>query len=144
MRISLKISLLVGTSIFLGLSTKVQAQTGAPRYCKTDVGVLGPYPNDGSVAVGDACYGTDANGQRHEGTAVMSRSGSSSSAGGGGNSGRGGQSSNSGAPRYCKTDVGVLGPYPNDGSVAVGDACYGTSADGQRHEGTAVMSRSGH
>jgi len=46
-----------------------------------------------------------------------------------------------GVPHYCKTSVGVLGPYPNDGSVKVGDACFGTTPDGQRHEGTAVMSK---
>jgi hypothetical protein len=33
---------------------------------------LGPYPNDGSVKVGDSCYGTK-NGRRYDGVAVMSR-----------------------------------------------------------------------
>jgi len=42
-------------------------------------------------------------------------------------------------PQYCQTDAGVLGPYPNDGSVKVGDACFGTK-NGQRYEGLAVMS----
>jgi hypothetical protein len=36
----------------------------------------------------------------------------------------------------------VLGPYPNPGNVHVGDSCYGTK-NGERHEGVAVMSRSG-
>jgi hypothetical protein len=92
-----------------------------PRYCKTDAGVLGPYPNDGSVKVGDACYGTKG-GQRFEGVAVTNN--------------------NVSPPRYCKTDAGVLGPYPNDGSVKVGDACYGTKG-GQRFEGVAVTNNNG-
>jgi len=56
------------------MSGPVYAQGGVPHYCKTDVGVLGPYPNDGSVGVGDSCYGTK-NGQRYDGVAVMSNSG---------------------------------------------------------------------
>jgi hypothetical protein len=99
--------------------------------------VLGPYPNDGSVKVGDACYGTK-NGKRYEGVAVMSKSDASDDDDNGGD-GKG-SSSKGGVPRYCKTDAGVLGPYPNDGSVKVGDACYGTK-NGKRYEGVAVMSR---
>jgi len=79
---------------------------------------LGPYPNDGSVKVGDPCFGTK-NGQRYNGTAVMGRSG------GGGGGGK------SGVPQYCETEAGVLGPYPNDGSVKIGDPCFGTK-NGQR------------
>jgi hypothetical protein len=46
---------------------------GFPHYCKTDVGILGPYPNpDGQVKVGDSCFGTQ-NGQRYDGVAVMSK-----------------------------------------------------------------------
>jgi hypothetical protein len=45
---------------------------GVPHYCDTEAGVLGPYPNDGSVKVGDSCFGTQ-NGQRYDGTAVMNR-----------------------------------------------------------------------
>jgi hypothetical protein len=65
-------------SFFMGLSGLLMTcgllcgQAGVPHYCKTDAGVLGPYPNDGSVKVGDACYGTK-NGQRYEGVAVMSK-----------------------------------------------------------------------
>ena len=55
------------------LSGVLYAQGGVPRYCQTDAGVLGPYPNDGSVKVGDSCFGTK-NGQRYDGVAVMSSS----------------------------------------------------------------------
>ena len=115
------------------------SKDGVPHYCKTDAGVLGPYPNDGSVKVGDPCYGTK-DGHRYDGVAVMSKSGSGDdgSHGGGGKGG----GSKDGVPHYCKTDAGVLGPYPNDGSVKVGDPCYGTK-DGQRYEGVAVMSKTG-
>ena len=56
------------------ISCTVYAQGGVPRYCKTDAGVLGSYPNDGSVKVGDSCFGTKG-GRRYEGVAVMSKSG---------------------------------------------------------------------
>jgi hypothetical protein len=85
------------------------------------------------VHVGDKCYGTADDGSKHYGTAVMTKSGN-----GDGNGNAGG---NEGVPHYCKTDVGVLGPYPNDGSVHVGDKCYGTADDGSKHYGTAVMSK---
>jgi hypothetical protein len=107
-----------------------------PHYCKTDVGVLGPYPNDGSVRVGDPCYGTK-NGRQYYGVAVMNKSGDDSAS-----SGRkdrdGSQNKDDDIPHYCKTEVGVLGPYPNDGSVRVGDPCYGTK-NGRQYYGTAVM-----
>jgi hypothetical protein len=123
--------------LFVAVTTPVWAQkSGVPRYCKTDAGILGPYPNDGSVGVGDPCYGTK-NGKRYEGVAVMSRGASDDNAGGGGASEKKG-----GVPRYCKTDAGVLGPYPNDGSVGVGDPCYGTK-NGKRYEGVAVVTRGG-
>jgi hypothetical protein len=54
---------------------KSSSKGGVAHYCKTDAGVLGPYPNDGSVKVGDPCFGTDKNGQRHDGVAVMSQRG---------------------------------------------------------------------
>jgi hypothetical protein len=118
--------------LFFALTTSLWAQkSGIPRYCKTDAGVLGPYPNDGSVGVGDRCFGTK-NGKRYEGVAVMSKGGSEDDGGGGGEK-------KGGVPRYCKTDAGVLGPYPNDGSVGVGDPCFGTK-NGKRYEGVAVMS----
>ncbi len=41
---------------------------GFPKYCCTDAGALGPYDND-SVPEGGACFGTDSQGQRHEGRA---------------------------------------------------------------------------
>jgi hypothetical protein len=66
---------LAGLCLLASVSNPVWAQSGVPRYCKTDAGVLGPYPNDGSVKVGDACFGTKA-GQRYEGVAVMSKDGS--------------------------------------------------------------------
>ena len=45
-----------------------------PHYCSTEVGVLGPYPNPGCrVKVGDACFGTDKQGQRQEGTVVAEK-----------------------------------------------------------------------
>ena len=68
-RIPIAICSLLVSSLFLC------AQSGVPHYCKTDAGVLGPYPNDGSVRVGDPCYGTKG-GQRYDGVAVMSKSGS--------------------------------------------------------------------
>ena len=64
---------LVALVIVIAVPIVCLGQTGVPRYCKTDAGVLGPYPNDGSVKVGDPCFGTDASGQRHDGTAVMSK-----------------------------------------------------------------------
>ncbi len=33
-------------------------------------------------------------------------------------------------PRFCCTNVGKLGPYPNSGRIAEGDACYGTTPNG--------------
>ena len=60
----------------VAMTIALWAQSGVPHYCKTDAGVLGPYPNNGNVKVGDACYGTDVNGETHNGTAVMSKSGS--------------------------------------------------------------------
>jgi len=130
----------MGLSGLLMMSGLLCGQGGVPRYCRTDAGVLGPYPNDGSVKVGDACYGTK-NGQRYEGVAVMSKSGGGGDDDSGGGS-KGSSTSKGDVPRYCKTDAGVLGPYPNDGSIKVGDACYGTK-NGQRYEGVAVMSKSG-
>ena len=53
-----------------------------------------------------------------------------------------GRDSNSDVPHYCQADVGVLGPYPNDGSVKVGDSCFGTK-NGRRYDGVAVMSKNG-
>jgi len=117
---------------FSTLSIVGSAQSGLPRYCKTDVGILGPYPSDPRVHVGDSCFGTK-NGQRYEGTAVMSKTGEHDDPS---------PDSKDSLPRYCKTDVGVLGPYPSDPRVHVGDSCFGTK-NGQRYDGTAVMSRSG-
>jgi hypothetical protein len=134
-RMTLSLRLFAGVFGLSMLSCALYAQGGVPRYCKTDAGVLGPYPNDGSVKVGDSCFGTK-DGQRYEGVAVMSKSGDS----GGVGSDQGG-SGKGGVPHYCKTDAGVLGPYPNDGSVKVGDSCFGTK-DGQRYEGVAVMNKS--
>lgn len=114
----------------------VWAEDEYPHYCKTEVGVLGPYENNGSVGVGDRCFGTK-NGRRYWGTAVMNRSGSSESDDQGNGSSR---RKDDKVPRYCSTEVGVLGPYPNDGSVRVGDPCYGTK-NGKRYEGTAVMGK---
>ena len=122
----LSIRFLTGLAGLVMTSGLLCAQ-GIPRYCKTDAGVLGPYPNDGSVKVGDPCYGTK-DGKRYEGVAVMSKSGG------------GEKDSEAEVPHYCKTDAGVLGPYPNDGSVKVGDSCYGTKG-GKRYEGVAVMSK---
>ena len=62
----------MGLSGLLLMSSLLYGQGGVPHYCKTDAGVLGPYPNDGSVKVGDACYGTK-NGRRYDGVAVMSK-----------------------------------------------------------------------
>jgi hypothetical protein len=122
-----------GLVALLMMSGFLFAQGSVPHYCKTEAGILGPYPNDGSVKVGDSCYGT-RNGQRYEGTAVMSNNSNANV------SDDGGSSSKGGVPHYCKTEAGILGPYPNDGSVKVGDSCYGTR-NGQRYEGTAVMSK---
>jgi hypothetical protein len=128
----------MGISGLLMMSGFLCGQSGVPHYCKTDAGVLGPYPNDGSVKVGDACYGTK-NGRRYEGVAVMSKNDGGDDEDSGGGSKRG-NTSNTGVPHYCKTDAGVLGPYPNDGRVKVGGACYGTK-NGRRYEGVAVMSK---
>src|SRR5215469_892568 len=46
------------------------------------------------------------------------------------------QSNQKGYPKYCKTEVGVLGPY-NNTSVPEGGACFGTK-NGKRYDGTAV------
>ena len=56
---------LVGALLLLfAVSGVANAQSNqVPHYCRTDVGVLGPYPNDGSVKVGDSCFGTK-NGRR--------------------------------------------------------------------------------
>ena len=62
----------MGLSGLLLMSGLLCGQGSVPHHCKTDAGVLGPYPNDGSVKVGDACYGTK-NGQRYEGVAVLSK-----------------------------------------------------------------------
>lgn len=43
---------------------------GLPQYCCTSAGRLGPY-NNTSVPVGGACFGTDAQGQRQNGTACQ-------------------------------------------------------------------------
>lgn len=110
-----------------------------PRYCSTDVGILGPYPNPGCrVKVGDPCFGTDSRGQRREGTAVAGRSRPN----GGESEDQERDSSQDDCPRYCSTDAGVLGPYPNPGcKVKVGDPCFGTDSQGQRREGIAVAGR---
>jgi hypothetical protein len=113
-----------------------------PHYCKTGAGVLGPYPNDGSVRVGDPCFGTK-DGRRYDGTAVMARDDNDEDADNTSReepTRRPPNSQSDGVPHYCKTGAGVLGPYPNDGSVRVGDPCYGTK-NGRRYNGTAVMSR---
>ena len=114
-----------GTAV-MGRSRPTPRPERLPRYCDTEAGVLGPYPNSGDVQVGDPCFGMK-DGQRYEGTAVTSRRDARA------------RESSSGRPRYCDTEVGVLGPYRNDGSVRVGDPCYGTR-DGRRYEGVAVMS----
>lgn len=131
----------IGLLGLLFLSAALCAQDGLPHYCKTDVGVLGPYPNPGNVNVGDSCFGTK-NGQQYNGVAVMSKSGNADNSGNDDGNNRPSKNSNSnGLPRYCKTDAGVLGPYPNPGNVHVGDACFGTK-NGQRYDGVAVMSKS--
>lgn len=135
MRIFLTLSIQV--LALLLLSTSLRAQTDVPHFCKTDAGVLGPYPNDGTLKVGGKCYGTDQQGQRHVGTAVLSRN--DNDAAGGGSAESGAKSGKIGVPHYCQTDAGVLGPYPNDQSLSVGDPCYGTDSNGQRHDGTLVM-----
>jgi hypothetical protein len=112
------------------VTTPAAAQDDVPHYCATSAGVLGPYPNDGSVHVGDPCFGTK-NGRKYYGTAVMSADSS------GGEEHRSGRNADS-VPHYCSTDAGVLGPYPNDGSVRVGDPCFGTK-NGRKYYGTAVM-----
>jgi hypothetical protein len=132
------LSSIMGLAGLLMTCGLVYGQGSVPHYCKTEAGVLGPYPNDGSVKVGDACYGTK-NGKRYEGAAVMGKSTDSGDSDNGGGSKGGG--SDKGVPHYCKTDAGVLGPYPNDGSVKAGDACYGTKG-GKRYEGVAVVSKS--
>ena len=77
--------------LFFAVTTTLWAQkVNVPRYCKTDAGVLGPYPNDGSVGVGDPCYGTK-NGQRYEGVAVMSKGGSEDDGAAGGEKKGGGR-----------------------------------------------------
>jgi hypothetical protein len=139
MKMSLTQSLAAFALAFLLAPVTAWAQDDVPHYCKTAAGVLGPYPNDGRVRVGDPCYGT-RNGRRYEGTAVMSPGGDDKDNTGGGADRR--NNSDDDAPHYCKTDAGVLGPYPNDGSVRVGDPCYGTR-NGRRYEGVAVMSRTG-
>jgi len=114
---------------------------GIPHYCKTDGGVLGPYPNDGRVKVGDPCFGTDSSGRQHYGTAVMSKGNGNNEDTD--NTGDSDDTASQGSiPHYCKTDGGVLGPYPNDGRVKVGDPCFGTDSSGRQHYGTAVMSKS--
>jgi len=128
------------TALALALVARPAQAQQIPHYCDTEVGVLGPYPNDGSVHVGDACFGTK-NGKRYEGTAVMGRDDSSTGSDSDKGRRRGGDSRDD-VPHYCDTEVGVLGPYPNDGSVHVGDACFGTK-NGKRYEGTAVMRRDG-
>lgn len=134
-----------------GLSSEYQAVTAptasslqdksndCPRYCSTDAGILGPYPNPGCmVKVGDPCFGTDNRGQRHEGTAVAERSQPDR----GKSEDRERGSSQDDCPRYCSTDAGILGPYANPGcKVKVGDPCFGTDDQGQRREGTAVTGR---
>jgi hypothetical protein len=127
------------------MSLALHAQDrNVPHYCKTDAGVLGPYPNDGSVGVGDPCFGTK-NGRRYEGVAVMKKTSDEDKDSGDTGSKRGGTSQGAAkqdrnVPHYCKTDAGVLGPYPNDGSVGVGDPCFGTK-NGRRYEGVGVMKR---
>ena len=111
------------------------AQSEAPHYCKTEVGVLGPYPNPGNVHVGDPCFGTK-NGQRYEGEAVMGKDNDEPKDG----MGKDNDGPKDGLPHYCKTEVGVLGPYPNPGNVHVGDPCFGTK-NGRRYEGEAVMGK---
>lgn len=122
-----------------GISQLQDNNNDCPRYCSTDVGVLGPYPNPGcQVKVGDPCFGTDSRGQRREGTAVAGRSqtGRSRSE----DQDRG--SNQQDCPRYCSTDAGILGPYANPGcKVKVGDPCFGTDKQGQRRDGIAVAGR---
>jgi hypothetical protein len=55
---SLFMRLFFGLFVILVTAGIVRAQDGVPHYCQTDAGVLGRYPNDGSVKVGDPCYGT--------------------------------------------------------------------------------------
>lgn len=42
-------------------------------------------------------------------------------------------------PRFCCTDVGKLGPYPNPGNVYEGDNCWGTTRMGQVAYGRACF-----
>lgn len=97
-----------------------QSNRGYPRYCCTDAGVLGPYPND-TVPEGGACFGTKG-GRRYEGTACHGEADDE-------------KSGEKRYPKYCCTDAGKLGPYDND-SVPEGGACFGTKG-GRRYEGTA-------
>jgi len=41
-------------------------------------------------------------------------------------------------PKYCCTQAGRLGPYPND-SVEEGESCFGTTPYGQRLRGRACF-----
>ena len=72
----LSLRIFTGLSALLMMSGVLCAQGGFPQYCKTNVGVLGPYQND-SVKVGEPCYGTK-DGQRYDGVAVMSKNDDSS------------------------------------------------------------------
>jgi hypothetical protein len=139
----ISVRLFLGISLLSMIAGTLCAQTSLPQYCKTEAGVLGPYTNPGNVKVGDPCYGTK-NGQTYSGVAVMSKGGGDENDNvvpGGSNQGRrqpGGN--NDDLPHYCKTEAGVLGPYPNPGNVHAGDPCYGIK-DGQTYYGVAVVNR---
>ena len=129
----LKWCLLALALAVLLVPAQASGQDDLPHYCQTSVGVLGPYPNPGNVQVGDSCFGTK-NGRRYPGTAVMGPERNEDTDD---HSSGNGQSKDE-LPHHCRTEVGVLGPYPNDGSVHVGDPCFGTK-NGRRYEGTAVV-----
>ena len=69
MKILVLNTIIFGCLIIAGSQFELQAQSskGWPKYCDTEVGLLGPYDNN-SVPEGGACYGTK-NGKRYEGKA---------------------------------------------------------------------------
>jgi hypothetical protein len=121
-----------GVCVMRFAANEAASAQGLPQYCCTSAGVLGPY-NNTSVPLGGACYGTDSQGQRQNGTACFGPGGS-----GGGGSNSVAPGAGASYPQYCCTSAGRLGPY-NNTSVPIGGACFGTDTQGQRQNGTACQ-----